>query len=153
MMEFSLRFNLKDCHSFIHSFFRSFVTHWLGIACLSGAFLWYTEGCGIQTHPSFSFKCSWGERLLSQIMTDNVHFRSKRRGMTCDSRYFPEILECTPGYCLNCIQVSFGEDGKCLIVQWDDSVCINRMAQGKEFPGSWSHCLVAQTLGVLRQSM
>lgn len=43
----------------------------------------------------------------------------------------------------------FGEDGRCLIIQWDDSVCINRMAQGKEFPGSLSHCLVAYNLGVL----
>lgn len=37
--------------------------------------------------------------------------------------------------------MAFGEDGRCLIIRWDDSVCINRMAQGKEFPGSLSHCL------------
>ena len=46
----------------------------------------------------------------------------------------------------------FGEDGRCLIIQWDDSVCINRMVQGKEFPDSLSHCLVAHNLGVLWQN-
>lgn len=38
----------------------------------------------------------------------------------------PEVPQWDPGCCLNCVQTAFGEDGRYLIFQWDDSVCINR---------------------------